>query len=539
MKTNHGSAIQILRHLVQLIAFLLFPELFVTALHALGNVVTALTNGTFSLNTLSAQLITIAAIFLMTAIWGRIFCGYLCSFGALQELFFWISKKLFPKKAAIPAWLDHILQYFKYLVLVFIVVALWILALPMDASLNPWGIFGMLTSGNPSVMAAAVGTWGFVLLLAFAIGSLFVERFFCRYFCPLGALFTIISGKRCYKIRRDESACTHCGHCERTCSMGIPILKKGDVSSGACINCMQCLTTCPKKCLSANPAPAVAGTAAAIMTCGLVQIGTLTVPKESAALSAYGLDQTGQGSYTDGVYTGVGTGFRGDTEVQVTVAQGYITDITVLSYEDDPEFFQKAQSSILGQILSQQSTDVPTVSGATYSSRSILHAVANALGLEAQSESGSAVLPDDQQGEPNWAPSTDPNPSSTDFAENTPSTLDLSSLADGTYQGSGQGFRGTTSVSVTVENGKITDITIVSYQDDAQFFSRAQNTIIQEIINTQSVDVSCVSGATFSSNGILEAVANALNVSFDNPNASSSNQGGHTGGHDNFRKPRH
>ena len=302
---------------------------------------------------------------------------------------------------------------------------------------------------------------------------------------------------------------------------------------------MQCLTTCPKKCLSANPAPAVAGTAAAIMTCGLVQIGTLTVPKESAALSAYGLDQTGQGSYTDGVYTGVGTGFRGDTEVQVTVAQGYITDITVLSYEDDPEFFQKAQSSILGQILSQQSTDVPTVSGATYSSRSILHAVANALGLEAQSESDGAGLPNDQQGEPNWAPSTDPNPSSTDFADSTPSTLDLSSLADGPYQGEGQGVRGPTSVSVTVENGKITDITIVSYQDDAQFFSRAQNTIIQEIINTQSLDVSCVSGATFSSNGILEAVANALNVSFDNPNASSSNQGGHTGGHDNFRKPRH
>lgn len=531
MKSNHPSVIQVVRHMVQLVAFLLFPELFVTALHALGNVVTALTHGTFSLSTLSAQLITLVAIFLMTAVWGRIFCGYLCSFGALQEVFFWMSKRLFPKKVNIPAQLDHALGALKYLVLLFLVVALWIMALPMDASLSPWGVFGMLISGNPSVMAAAVGTWGFVLLLALILGSLFVERFFCRYFCPLGAIFTLISRKRCYNIRRNESACTHCGLCEKTCSMGVSILKKDRVSSGACINCMQCLTACPKNCLSANPAPAVAGTAAAVLTCGLVQIGTLTVPNESAALAAYGLDETEQGNYTDGVYTGVGSGFRGDTQVQVTVEHGSITDITVLSYEDDPEFFQKAQSSILSQILSEQSTDVPTVSGATYSSRSILDAVANALGLEQQSESHRTMPSDDPQAESDMVPSADPNPSSTD------STQDLSSLADGTYQGEGQGFRGTTSVSVTVENGKITDITIVSYQDDAQFFSRAQNTIIQEIISAQSLDVSCVSGATFSSNGILEAVADALNVSFDNPNASSSYQGGH--GHGNFGKPRH
>ena len=126
----------------------------------------------------------------------------------------------------IPVLLDQILQYLKYLVLAFIAVALWMLALPMDASLSPWGIFGMLISGNFSVMAAAVYTVGFVLFLVFFIGSLFVERFFCRYFCPLGALFTIISEKRCYKIRYNESVCIHCGLCEEACGMGVSILKK-------------------------------------------------------------------------------------------------------------------------------------------------------------------------------------------------------------------------------------------------------------------------------------------------------------------------
>lgn len=536
MKQTRFSIIQLIRHVVQAAAFLFLPELFITVLRALGEVVTALTNGEFSIAAFSAQLITLAVIFLFSAVWGRVFCGYLCSFGALQELIFWISKKLFPKKPRIPTRLDQVLQYLKYLVLAFIVVGLWIMALPMDASLSPWGVFGMLISGNRSVMAAAVGTWGFVLLLAFLIGSFFTERFFCRYFCPLGALFTLISGKRGYKIRRDESACIHCGLCEKACGMGVSILKTDVVSSGRCIDCMQCLTVCPKECLSANPAPAVAGTAAAVAMCGLVQIGTLTVPENTATSGVYQFDTSETGNYVDGVYTGVGTGFRGDTQVQVTVEHGYITDITILSYEDDAEFFQEAQASILDQILSKQSVDVQVVSGATFSSNSIMQAVANALGLEQQADSdvsGQTQAPG--KGSASQRPGNDENNEdeerpSTDSEQNSNSTLDLSSLADGTYQGEGEGFRGTTSVSVTVEDGRITDITIISYEDDVQFFDRAADSIIQEILQTQSLDVSCVSGATFSSNGILEAVASALHVDFDNPNQTISRQGGHKNG---------
>lgn len=520
MKSKHPSFIQIIRHIVQLIAFLLFPDLFITVLHALGNVVTALTNGTFSVETLSAQLITLGAVLVITAVWGRVFCGYLCSFGALQELIFWPFKKFVRKRIIIPARLDRILQYLKYLVLAFIAVALWIMALPMDASFSPWGIFGMLISGNVSTMAAAVHTVGFVLLAALLIGSLFVERFFCRYFCPLGALFTVISGKRCYKIRRDESTCIHCGLCEKVCGMGVSIQEKVAVSAGSCIDCMQCLTRCPKESLSANPTPAVAGTAAAVAMCGLVQIGNLTVPDEIAAPGVYSFDQSEKGNYTDGVYTGVGTGFRGDTQVQVTVENGYITDITVLSYEDDTEFFQKAQSSILSQILSEQSLAVENVSGATFSCNGIIDAVADALGIEKQA----AAEPGDQQEE------QEPDQSDAETGENNDSAPEWSSVADGTYYGEGEGFRGTTSVSVAVENGKITDITVVSYEDDESFFTRAADTMIREIIDAQSLDVSCVSGATFSSNGILEAVANALDVDFDSPNQYSAHRGGHGGG---------
>ena len=91
--------------------------------------------------------------------------------------------------------------------------------------------------------------------------------------------------------------------------------------------------------------------------------------------------------------------------------------------------------------------------------------------------------------------------------------------ADGTYSGTGQGFRGETKTEVTVENGNITDITIVSYQDDNQYFNRAKDTVISEIIENQDVNVDAVSGATFSSNGIMESVADALGVSYTNTNS--------------------
>ena len=101
------------------------------------------------------------------------------------------------------------------------------------------------------------------------------------------------------------------------------------------------------------------------------------------------------------------------------------------------------------------------------------------------------------------------------------------SVADGVYTGKGTGFRGETEVSVTVENGKITDITVLSYRDDERYFSRASDSVIEAILHNQSLRVSTVSGATFSSNGILEAVADALDLTFTNPNAASGGHGRH------------
>lgn len=405
---------QVLRHIVQLAAFIFFPGVFMSVFNALRDVVTSAISGTFSFAELLPELLIIAVVVGVTALWGRFFCGYLCAFGAMQELTAFISRKLMKNKKPMPRKLDKALKFVKYGVLFAVILLFWVLQLPADSSLNPWGVFGMLISWNFSTMTAAIPTVGFVLLLGILVGSFFIERFFCRYLCPLGAIFTPISKLRLYRIKKKASACTSCGNCSRSCPMGIEVSSGEKVSSGECIDCMRCTKACCAKALTANPAPAIAGTATAVVMCGLVNIGSIlptaekTVNAAEITTHAPELSETPvetevtadtetpivteapeetaattqSGALADGVFTGAGTGYRGTTTVSVTVEGGVITDITVVSYSDNQEYFTRASRSVIPAIIEKQSIDISTVSGATFSSRGILEAVADALSLD-------------------------------------------------------------------------------------------------------------------------------------------------------------
>jgi len=236
------------------------------------------------------------------------------------------------------------------------------------------------------------------------------------------------------------------------------------------------------------------------------------------------------------VYTGSASGFRGTTQVQVTVSGGVITDITVLSTGDDAEFFNRAKSTVISEIIAAQGVSVDTVSGATFSSNGIIGAVSDALsGASAASASQTTA----SAGETAAAASSAGTAEAEDTEEDTETTaasttLDstgLADLADGTYTGSGTGFRGETVVSVTVKNGQITSVTVTSYSDDEKYFSRAETQVISEIIANQTASVDAVSGATFSSNGIMEAVADALGLEYTATTPTGGNHGGPGGRH--------
>mgnify|MGYP000031406325 FL=1 len=203
-------------------------------------------------------------------------------------------------------------------------------------------------------------------------------------------------------------------------------------------------------------------------------------------------------AYRDGVYTGTGTGFGGQMTVQVTVSGGKIADIQVLSSKDDSPYLQNA-CALLQNIIASQSTNVDAVSGATYSSAGLIEAVRNALANAATGEVPAETTPV-------LTAKTEP-PATTVPA--VPQETGKFPYPDGVYTGSGEGYGGTTKIELTLKNGTIQKIHVVSNEDDEAFFKRAE-TLISLVIQRQSTDVDAVSGATFSSEGILEAIQEAL-----------------------------
>jgi len=532
------SPIQIVRAVIQLIAFVTVPALFITIFSSIGGIITSIAGGSFVLLDNLGRLVLILGVFLITLVWGRFFCGFICSFGAMQDLLNFIGK-LIPFKVKVPEKADKWLKLLKYSVLAFVAIGVWCFSVTGDTVWSPWTVFGIYSSLSGWSSLKYFLTLGGALLLLIIIGSLFIERFFCRYLCPLGALFSLVSRFRIYSLNRKPEKCGNCKLCTAKCSMGIPLYKYDEVRSGECINCMKCISVCPNENISAETLTAISGTVAVTAVAGLYYAGVLTAVPDTAEESKVQVQNTTEaetnGIYADGTYKGSGNGFRGKTEVTVTVESGVITDITVDSYSDDQQFFSRAENGVISAIIKSQSTDVDAVSGATFSSNGIIEAVKNALGEEI-----SAVT--EQAKEQSKKPKKQSETTTEAFESTTETTTEsvtsdnnntaadtAGQFADGVYTGTGNGFRGATNVTVTVENGEITDITVNSYSDDQQFFSRAENGVISAIIKSQSTDVDAVSGATFSSNGIKEAVADALGIEFTNPN--STQQRGHGGRH--------
>lgn len=380
------SKTQIIRHGIQLIAFLLYPGLFIKTFAAAGDIYKAILNHSFELSAYTNQLLLLLAIFPITILFGRFFCGYLCSFGALGDLLWAVSCRIMKKPVFVSAKTDKISKYLKYVILLLIIVVVWTLAAPIDYTYNPWNIFGMYSSLKGWENWVGLLSVGGMLLLLIMIGNFFVERFFCRYICPLGAVFSILSYFRLYRIQKPGDKCGACQLCTKKCSMGIPLKTMDMVRSGECIDCYRCVDVCPRENVFTTPSasPTVVGAAAAVAISGLYYAGTIAAPKLSSHQELETVNSepvVKQNAYEDGVYTGEGNGFRGKITVEVKVESGIITDITIASTNDDRDFFDRASGSIITEIISKQSVDVNTVSGATFSSNGIIEAVANALNV--------------------------------------------------------------------------------------------------------------------------------------------------------------
>lgn len=211
-------------------------------------------------------------------------------------------------------------------------------------------------------------------------------------------------------------------------------------------------------------------------------------------------------AYKDGTYYGTGKGFAGTMKVKVDISGGKIASISIVSTKDGDSYVKSA-SSLLDTIVEKQSTNVDTVSGATFSSRGIIAAVRSALSQAAVSDNTVGNNTDKQgAAETSGNGQTDENSSGSASEKGTEGTLPY---VDGIYYGTAEGYKGDIRVAVVIQDKTLKAILVTEKQDDEPFITNAMD-VLKNMMKKQSADVDTVSGATYSSKGLIGAVKAAF-----------------------------
>ena len=195
------------------------------------------------------------------ALCGRLICGFLCPFGLIQDLLHKIPLPSKMKIRRIPA--EKQIGYLRYIILLVFVILLPSLAVNIIGQGDPWFCkyicpSGTLMGGIPLVVigdgfraaAGALFDWKLLLLIFFVLFSIVYYRPFCRFICPLGAIYGLANPISLYRYKVLEDRCTQCGACKRACKLGIDPVKTPN--SPECIRCGECIRACPHSALISN-----------------------------------------------------------------------------------------------------------------------------------------------------------------------------------------------------------------------------------------------------------------------------------------------
>jgi polyferredoxin len=204
-----------------------------------------ITVGTFVQKVRESSFVLMTLVFILAILFGPVFCGWVCPLGTVQEWVGRIGRKIFKTKHYshfIPSKLDKILRYARYGVLVWVLYITITSGKLLFQDYDPYYALFSFWTGEVTIAA-------FVILGLTLVLSLFVERPWCKYACPYGAVLGLTNLFRVFKIRRVAATCHNDGACDIKCPMNIPVSQKKIIRDHQCISCMECTSEacCPVK----------------------------------------------------------------------------------------------------------------------------------------------------------------------------------------------------------------------------------------------------------------------------------------------------
>ena len=364
--------------------------------------------GTESAQTIitKAPIIVGIVTLLLTILFGPIFCSYICPFGTFQKLIRKIGNKLGIKSRKLPNNIHKFLKLIKYVFLMFFILLISFKSVSLYMNLDPYHAFIRIFYGGITLS-------GGIYLLIVTLFSLSYDRPFCNYLCPYGAFFNIVSFKRVFKVTRNPDICIDCKICDKSCPVNINVSSLDTVNDVNCLGCNSCISNCPKENaigLKTNFTKVAIFTALIIITFFSITLfsnfsNTTTTNDnlkiEEQTMNSFG-KHNGKGKnrkeisdetlndettkieesipndsliYNDGIYKATVDAYRPNMVVQVEILNNTIIDIQIVEHNETKSYFEYASPKIIEQIISTNSTNVDTVSRATYTSNGIKNGV--------------------------------------------------------------------------------------------------------------------------------------------------------------------